>query len=300
MDALSEKNHYLSPFQFGNGNPVFWADPTGLDSEGGYDPKDCYGKHSAGSWTKDYMNPQYNAIDAGDSGSGGGAGGGSGGAGDGTKGIVIRGKNVVTGKMEPIVILKTNLINVIIDMNNILIVPTHDPITNNLNPTSPLVIDTIDNQIKLLEAVMGTADAINISLSANITAGGGITGGGEIVVFLRGKDAGGVFGYSTSSPFPAVGFSAGVGVEVGAIYSTSPNLKGFGRETITGYSVNVSGGYGPVSGSVSMGMEGLFDWTPLYYNVSLGVPGAGTSVNGANASITNTVMQNIYVNPLKK
>jgi RHS repeat-associated protein len=32
MDALSEKNHYLSPFQFGNGNPVFWADPTGLDS----------------------------------------------------------------------------------------------------------------------------------------------------------------------------------------------------------------------------------------------------------------------------
>jgi uncharacterized protein (TIGR02594 family) len=32
MDALSEKNHYLSPFQFGNGNPVFWADPTGLDA----------------------------------------------------------------------------------------------------------------------------------------------------------------------------------------------------------------------------------------------------------------------------
>jgi hypothetical protein len=36
MDALSEKNHYLSPFQFGNGNPVFWADPTGLDSMPGW------------------------------------------------------------------------------------------------------------------------------------------------------------------------------------------------------------------------------------------------------------------------
>jgi hypothetical protein len=32
MDALSEKNHYLSPFQFGNGNPVIYSDPSGLDA----------------------------------------------------------------------------------------------------------------------------------------------------------------------------------------------------------------------------------------------------------------------------
>ncbi len=30
MDALSEKNHYLSPFQFADGNPVFFSDPSGL------------------------------------------------------------------------------------------------------------------------------------------------------------------------------------------------------------------------------------------------------------------------------
>jgi hypothetical protein len=35
MDALSEKNHYLSPYQFGDGNPIVFADPTGLDSEWG-------------------------------------------------------------------------------------------------------------------------------------------------------------------------------------------------------------------------------------------------------------------------
>jgi RHS repeat-associated protein len=30
MDALSEKNHYISPFQFGNGNPIYYSDPSGL------------------------------------------------------------------------------------------------------------------------------------------------------------------------------------------------------------------------------------------------------------------------------
>jgi hypothetical protein len=30
MDALSEKNHYLSPFQFADGNPVYYSDPSGL------------------------------------------------------------------------------------------------------------------------------------------------------------------------------------------------------------------------------------------------------------------------------
>jgi RHS repeat-associated protein len=30
MDALSEKNHYLSPFQFADGNPIYYCDPSGL------------------------------------------------------------------------------------------------------------------------------------------------------------------------------------------------------------------------------------------------------------------------------
>ena len=33
IDALSEKNHYLSPYNFADGNPVFFADPSGLDSD---------------------------------------------------------------------------------------------------------------------------------------------------------------------------------------------------------------------------------------------------------------------------
>jgi hypothetical protein len=76
MDALSEKNHYLSPFQFGNGNPVFWADPTGLDAASG---KDMFGRDTHDRWGM-YIAPyergdaQYNAIDAGDSGGGGAVG----------------------------------------------------------------------------------------------------------------------------------------------------------------------------------------------------------------------------------
>jgi RHS repeat-associated protein len=45
IDALSEQNHYLSTYQFGDGNPVIFSDPSGLDSIGGYDPKDVYGNH---------------------------------------------------------------------------------------------------------------------------------------------------------------------------------------------------------------------------------------------------------------
>jgi RHS repeat-associated protein len=45
IDALSEQNHYLSTYNFADGNPVIFSDPSGLDSIGGYDPKDVYGNH---------------------------------------------------------------------------------------------------------------------------------------------------------------------------------------------------------------------------------------------------------------
>ncbi|MBN8640704.1 MAG: hypothetical protein J0L86_02740 [Flavobacteriales bacterium] len=32
IDMLAEKNSYQSPYQFGNGNPALWSDPTGLDA----------------------------------------------------------------------------------------------------------------------------------------------------------------------------------------------------------------------------------------------------------------------------
>jgi hypothetical protein len=32
IDALSEKNHYLSPYNFADGNPIFFSDPSGLDA----------------------------------------------------------------------------------------------------------------------------------------------------------------------------------------------------------------------------------------------------------------------------
>jgi hypothetical protein len=77
IDALSEQNHYLSTYQFGDGNPVVFSDPSGLDSQGGYDPKDVWGKHGAGAWANQYTNSQYNAINAGNSGAGGGGSSGN-------------------------------------------------------------------------------------------------------------------------------------------------------------------------------------------------------------------------------
>jgi hypothetical protein len=87
MDALSEKNHYLSPFQFGNGNPVFWADPSGLSAVYNWDDGQYYlnGKvvdfeAAMASYGLDVSGNLINqTIDAGGSGGGGAAAGGGGG-----------------------------------------------------------------------------------------------------------------------------------------------------------------------------------------------------------------------------
>jgi RHS repeat-associated protein len=104
MDALSEKNHYLSPFQFGNGNPVFWADPTGLDSGMQGWLQEMWNKSGSGvtTWTNiggafesnngDIV--QYQSIDAGVS-SGGGSGAAAGGGNSGGFGVGGNIKNII-------------------------------------------------------------------------------------------------------------------------------------------------------------------------------------------------------------
>jgi RHS repeat-associated protein len=89
IDALSEKNHYLSPYQFGDGNPIVFADPTGLDSMPGWirDLWDATPNGYNSTWTNiggGYFQmtnfwgsgQTVNSIDAGPSGGGGSGGGG--------------------------------------------------------------------------------------------------------------------------------------------------------------------------------------------------------------------------------
>ena len=213
--------------------------------------------------------------------------------------IIIRGKNVETGKMEPAVVVKTDLINVTIDQPNLPLVPTHDPVTEKTNPIEPVVIQGVDGGIKALEATLGQADAISVNFGAGFTAGGGLSGGGSITAFLTGKDAGGVFLYSPDGPSPTVGLSIGGGVEVGAIFAAASTQENFSRRTLTGYGVNIAGGYGPINGTFSMGVQGMLDWTPTTYSVSVGT-GFSSFKAGASASVTNTVFQRTLKQPSKK
>jgi hypothetical protein len=74
IDALSEQNHYLSTYQFGDGNPVVFSDPTGLDSQ-----TDMFGRDRFDRWGMFIpwadRGPMTSSIDAGNS--SGGSGGGT-------------------------------------------------------------------------------------------------------------------------------------------------------------------------------------------------------------------------------
>jgi RHS repeat-associated protein len=80
MDALSEKNHYLSTYQFGNNNPIMFADPTGLMPEWWPDwMKSMWtGSDDNTTWTnigggfRNNENGTIVSINAGGSGAGGG------------------------------------------------------------------------------------------------------------------------------------------------------------------------------------------------------------------------------------
>jgi murein DD-endopeptidase MepM/ murein hydrolase activator NlpD len=74
IDALSEQNHYLSTYNFADGNPVIFSDPSGLDSQ-----TDMFGRDRFDRWGMFIpwadRGPMTSSIDAGNS--SGGSGGGS-------------------------------------------------------------------------------------------------------------------------------------------------------------------------------------------------------------------------------
>jgi RHS repeat-associated protein len=51
IDALAEMSYSGSPYSFGNNNPVYWADPTGLFGEGGSWIENLWNSSGSGSTT---------------------------------------------------------------------------------------------------------------------------------------------------------------------------------------------------------------------------------------------------------
>ena len=89
IDALSEQNHYLSTYNFADGNPVIFSDPTGLDAVQDIFDKSGSGEtfwENAGNGNFVSNTGQIVSINAGPS-SGGGFGGSSSGVSGGSSGV---------------------------------------------------------------------------------------------------------------------------------------------------------------------------------------------------------------------
>ncbi|WP_420604077.1 hypothetical protein [Flagellimonas sp.] len=99
---------------------------------------------------------------------------------------------------------------------------------------------------------------------------------------MQGEDAGGGFLYGPSHSDVNLGFSGGGSIELGAIFSTTGS---FDRNTLEGTTIGLDGSYGPVSGSLSFGVDGPFDWDVNYIGASLGV---GVGLPGARAFVSQS------------
>lgn len=88
-------------------------------------------------------------------------------------------------------------------------------------------------------------------------------------------------------------------MEVGAVFAAPSTASTFNRNTLTGPTVSVSGGYGPINGTGSVGIQSFFYWTPTSYSVSVGT-GFSSFKAGASLSVTSTVLQGTLVQPPKK
>lgn len=213
--------------------------------------------------------------------------------------ITIRGKNTQTGEMQNAIVVKTKFVDVTVDVESLPVIPTHDPITNK-DTTTPVVINGVDELIKSQVPNFGNADAISVTLGGGFVGGGGISGSTQVAAFLTGKDAGGAFLYTPENPSPAIGISAGGGIEVGAIFAAKSTAKTFDRNTLTGNSLELAGGYKNFSGTVTMGIASKFDWTPTSYGVSTSVKGASAFKMGASLSLSTMKLQSVLVQPPKK
>ena len=215
--------------------------------------------------------------------------------------IIIRGNNIATRKMEPFLVIKTDLINETIDLEDVPLISQHDPITNKWKEFEPTTINlgqsNVSFQARFLKYVINNSDAMVINFGADIVAGGGIGVSGQVGLFLRGEDAGGIFLYDNGIT-PSLGFSVGGGIEIGGFFSSSETNSSVSRNSLEGFSYNVFAGAGDKAFSYSKGIKSLLDWTTTSTTISMGF-GVGVSKGGLKFSVSESSLSRTLKEPWK-
>ena len=176
-----------------------------------------------------------------------------------------------------------------VDLPQLPVNTIHNPVTGKTRITEPTEIYGVDNALETLESVLGVTQAFQVNINAGIAAGGGTSRTFlQIAEFTQGVDKGGVFAYSSDVPSPTVGLIAGVGAEVGAVFAAPSTRGNFNRYSLTGSSIYISGGTGPISGTASMGVKSFWNPVPTSFFVSVGGGPSAFKVGDA-ASFTNTI-----------